>query len=187
MAHRTTAPELPGWAPLAGPPARGRRSYRGGRFDGRWLLALAGIAATTALLAALVAYLLVTDPTAGLSTRSLLVLALAAAVVLVLVVRSNRAGARSVLRTLAEYVTVAALAVLLATTASAPPPGGQAPAVGRDQPARIERQHPGQASQLPPGISHVVGAGRWLAERWRQADAAIDRQEAEASTPPPRR
>jgi aryl carrier-like protein len=185
MAHRTTAPELPGWAPLAGPPARGRRSYRGGRFDGRWLLALAGIAATTALLAALVAYLLVTDPTAGLSTRSLLVLALAAVVVLVLVVRSNRAGARSVLRTLAEYVTVAALAVLLATTATTPPPG--VPAVGRDQPDAVERQQPDQVATLPPGIRHVVGAGLWVAERWRQADAAIDRQEAEASTPPPRR
>jgi hypothetical protein len=74
--------------------------------------------------------------------------------------------------------------VLLATTATTPPPG--VPAVGRDQPAAVERQHTDQAGQLPPGIRHVVGAGLWVAERWRQADAAIDRQEA-ATPPPPRR
>jgi predicted membrane-bound mannosyltransferase len=186
-ANRYMPESMPGWAPLADPPGRGRRRYRRG--DGGWLLALLGIAAAAGPLSALLAYLLVTDPAAGLSVRSLLVLALAAAVVLVLVVRSSRAGAGSVLRTLAEYVTVALLAVLLVTTAGASPPAGQTPAVGRDRPAAVEQQRPDQASQLPPGIRHAVGAWSWLRARWREADAAIDRQERErqraASLPHP--
>jgi hypothetical protein len=164
---------MAGWTPLADPPRR-----RGGRRGGRFL-ALAGASLAALFMAALLAYLLATDPAPGLSGRSLLALTLAAAAVVVLGVRAERAGALALFRTMAEYGIVALL-VLLLVPAAAPPPVD----VGRDQPAAIARQDPArpradQASQLPPGIRHVVGIWSWLADRWREADERIDRQTRE--------
>jgi hypothetical protein len=172
---RPPATGMAGWAPLA-EPGRGRRrlGHGGGRF-----LALAGASLAAAAMAALLAYLLATDPAPGLSGWSLAVLTLAAVVVSLLLVRAERSGALALFRTLAEYGIVALL-VLLLIPAAAPPPVD----VGRDQPAAIERQDPArpradQASQLPPGIRHVVGIWSWLADRWREADERIDRQTRE--------
>jgi hypothetical protein len=165
MARRPTT-VLPGWAPLAEPPHRGR--LRAGT-AARWLWPATALAAFAAVLA----YVIGTDPGPGIGNRSLVTLALAVVVLVVLTVRRS-SGPLAVLRTLAEYATVALLAALL-VTAVAPPPLDQAPArTGRQ--ARTE-----QAATLPPVIRQVVGVGGWLAELWRRAEQEADKR----SQPPP--
>jgi hypothetical protein len=173
--RRQAPPMLPGWGPLAdsGP----RRSIGGGR-----IAALVWPSLALAAFAALVAYLLAADPAAGLSLRSLTAVALAVIVLAVLTVR-RRGGVLAVLRSMAEYATVALLAVLL-VTAAGPPPFD----VDQDRPARMSRAAPAeqarggqdqdQAASLPPVIRHAVGAWSWLAGLWEQADRQASRRES---------
>jgi hypothetical protein len=170
---RPPATGMAGWAPLAEPGhGRRHRGHSGGRF-----LALAGASLAAAAMAALLAYLLATDPAPGLSGRSLAVLTLAAVVVSLLLVRAERSGALALFRTLAEYGVVALLVLLLVP--AVPPPVD----VDQDRPAAVEQVDQDQAATLPPGIRHVVGAGRWLADLWRQADReAAERRPAPPST-----
>jgi hypothetical protein len=182
---------FPGWDPLPdeGPlPLRAAGSLR------RWWWPLS---ATVGFLA-VVGYTLAHDPQPGLSNRSWLTLALAAAVVLLLTV--HRAGRRRpprwpLARAVAEYAVVALLAVLLATA------GGQ-----QQPPQRVEdgarhrqaterptdrRQPAGRADAATadrrPGIVRVVtGAWGWLAELWRTAGELADRRSSPTSTTTPK-
>src|SRR6266581_6933036 len=104
------------------------------RGRGRWWVLVAG-----GLLICVASWVLTHDTTSGpgLSLRSWLTLGLAA--LLVVLLNSYRAaGARLLLRAVAEYAVVAALVVLLATTAGAG--GVQRGAAAADQrPAVIRR------------------------------------------------
>ena len=114
MAHRATVPLLPGWAPLAEPPRR-RRAFALAHW---WwpILVVVGFLA-------LVGYVLDHDPpTAGVSIRSLVTVALAAVVLAVLTVRRRGRGAKALLRTLAEYAAVVVLTVSLVTLGAAEAP-----------------------------------------------------------------
>jgi hypothetical protein len=158
MAHSRTQPMLPGWSPLSEP------TPRPGTHLGRWLWSGTILAA----FAALVAYMFATSPGPGLSTRGLVILALAAIVLAVLTLR-RRWGPLSMLRTLAEYAVVATLAGLLVLAAAAP----SGPA---ERSARERRQTTEQASALPPVIRQVVGAAGWLAELWQRAQREADQR-----------
>ena len=176
MARRRSysPPSLDGWGPLSD---RGRRSRsRGLGLPGVWFLAGAGL--LLAVYAALLAYLIVTDPAPGLGGRSLAVVILATVAGATLIVRGNRQGGLAGFRTVAEYGVVALL-VLLLIPVSSPPPATVDD--GRDQPVALEQQdqdqaQPKRAGQLPPVIRQVVGTWRWLADRWREAGDAVDRQ-----------
>jgi hypothetical protein len=161
MAHPHTQPMLPGWSPLSQPtPPPTIESLR------RWLWPGTVLAA----FAALAAYVVETSPGPGISTRGLITLALAVTVLAVLTLR-RRWGPLAMLRTLAEYAVVAALAGLL-VLAAAPP--AERPATER-RPAETE-----QAATLPPVIRQVVGAAGWLHELWQRAGRQADHR-----TPPP--
>jgi hypothetical protein len=134
---------LPGWSPLSEP----SRRLNVGEL-GRWLwpgLVLAAFAAVAAYVAG-------TDPEPGpgLAVRGLVTLALAVIVLAVLTVR-RRWGPLAVLRTLAEYAVVAALAGLL-VLAAAPP---------AEQPAKERRQATPGPLQLPgqPGLPPAARRG----------------------------
>jgi hypothetical protein len=101
-------PQLPGWAPLVD---RGPRSLHAARAVGRWwwpILAVGGFLAVVTLV------LDHDHPAPGLSHRSLLTVALAAAVVVVLTIH-RRYGPGPLARAVVEYTVVALLAGLLAT------------------------------------------------------------------------
>jgi hypothetical protein len=165
MAHPRTQPMLPGWTPLSEP----SRRLSAGEL-GRWLWSATVLAA----FAAVVAYVLASSPGPGVSVRGLVTLALAVIVLAVLTLR-RRWGPLAVLRTIAEYAVVAALAGLLVVA------GVAAPA---ERPARERQAATEQASTLPPGIRQVAGAWDWLAELWRQADAEADHRTPPSSTRP---
>jgi hypothetical protein len=127
--------DAPGWAPLIDP---GPRSLQAARTVGRWTwptLAVGGCLTVTGFV------LRHDDPAPGLSSRGLLTVALAAAVVALLTLH-RRYGPRPLARALAEYTIVFALAVLVATTGVPldPPaaPTGQASAVGDQRPALVK-------------------------------------------------
>jgi hypothetical protein len=170
MAHPRTQPMLSGWAPLQEP----SRRLSVGEL-GRWLWPATVLAA----FAAVTAYVAETSPGPGISTRDLVTLAQAVIVLAVLTVR-RRWGPLAVLRTLAEYATVATLAGLL-VLAAAPP--AERPVTER-RPAATE-----QAATLPPVVRQVVGAARrlgdaagWVAELWRRADTQADHRNPPPST-----
>jgi hypothetical protein len=105
---------------------------------GRWLwptLAVGGFLAVTGFV------LRHDDPAPGLSGRSLLTVALAAAVVVLLTLH-RRYGPRPLARALAEYAVVFLLAVLVATTGvpldQPSAPTGQASAVPDQRPALVK-------------------------------------------------
>ena len=168
MAHPRTQPMLAGWTPLQEP----SRRLSPGEL-GRWLWPATVLAA----FAAVAAYVAGTSLGPGISPRGLVTLALAVIVLAVLTVR-RRWGPLAVLRTLAEYAVVAALAGLL-VLAAAPP--AERPAGDRRQAATE------QAATFPPVIRQVVGAANrlgdaagWVAELWRRAGGQTDHR-----TPPP--
>jgi hypothetical protein len=165
MAHPRTQPMLPGWTSLSEP------TPRSGAELGRWLWPSTVLAA----FAALVAYVFATSPGPGISTQGLVTLALAVIVLAVLTLR-RRWGPLAVLRTLAEYAVVAALAGLLVVAAGP----SLAPA---DRSARDRRQNTEQASTLPPVVRQVVGAAGWVAELWHQADRENRQRQSPPTTP----
>ncbi len=115
-----------------------------------------------------------TAPGLGLSLRSWLTLALAALVV-VLLSAYRAAGLRLLVRAVAEYTAVAALAVLLATTTGA---GAGA------------RHHAAAAAdQRPAVMRRAVEAYDWLAELWHQTQrkTGTDQPQAPTTTMPPRK
>ena len=198
---RRLPPELPGWAPLTGPPRRPRVG-RGG-----WLLPLVAGCLIALPFVALFAYLFAIDPSSGLSPRSWFTFGLAAAVGLVLVVRGYRQGQLPVWRTATEYVAVAALAALLVTVPGPPPAATDRPAIAVQQPGRgpdrsqsqsrreaqpVEHQDQDQAASLPPVLRQVVGAAQWLAGLWQEADrrtpgqpTTTNRERPAGAAPPP--
>jgi hypothetical protein len=141
--------QAPGWMPLVDPephPLRMARSV------GRWwwpILALGGFLAVTGFV------LSHDDPAPGLSTRGLLTIALAAAVVALLTLH-RRYGPGPLARAMAEYAVVFLLAVLVATTG-----------VPLDEPAAPTTT---QASTVPdqrPALVKAIDSFRdWLRE-WR--------------------
>jgi hypothetical protein len=180
-------PHLPGWAPLADP---GPLPLQAARSVGRWLwpaLAVSGFLAV-------VAYTFAHDPPApSLSSRGLLIVALAAVVVVLLTIH-RRYGPRRLTRAVAEYAAVALFATLL----TAPGVGidqqpadhaasGQAraqAAAGDDQPAVIRAA----TKALRAGaklVRGLTGAARWLINLWRQADHQATAK-GEAMAAPPR-
>ena len=184
--------QAPGWAPLVDPdphPLRMARSV------GRWwwpILALGGFLAVTAFV------LGHDDPAPGLSTRGLLTVALAAAVVALLTLH-RRYGPGPLARAVAEYTVVALLATMLAAPGvgldqpadpAQPTKTGQAKpqaeaAAGDDQPAVIRAG----AKVVRAGVKvvrGVIGAVRWLVDLWRQASqkAAPANGGAMAAPPP---
>jgi hypothetical protein len=107
------------------------------------------------------------------SDRGWMTVALAAAVITVLTVR-RAAGARALLRTLAEYALVAVLAVSLATLGAA------------EAPARSPAHKPARDSGRS-GLAVLVEAPGnvrdWIAERWQEAGQKVSQRTH--STPPP--
>ena len=141
--------QTPGWAPLVDADPRPLRMARS---VGRWwwpILALGGFLAVTGFV------LGHDDPAPGLSTRGLLTVALAAAVVALLTLH-RRYGPGPLARALAEYAVVFLLTVLVATTG-----------VPLDEPAAPTTT---QASTVPdqrPALVKTLDRFRdWLGE-WR--------------------
>jgi hypothetical protein len=166
MSRRPAAPMLPGWNPLG--PAYPRR--RGAGLARWWWPALVTVA-----FLALVGYVLDHDQVAvGVSVRGLVAVALAAVVVAVLTVRRG-AGARALLRTLAEYAAVAVLAVSLVTL------GAHHPA-----PAPEPKAKPDQRAGLAVVVEAPGNVRDWLADRWREAGQRVDQQRQQQPAPPPR-
>jgi hypothetical protein len=141
--------DAPGWASLVDP---GPHSLQAARSVGRWLwptLAVGGFVAVTGFV------LGHDDPTPGLSTRGLLTVALADAVVGLLTLH-RRYGPRPLARAQAEYAVVFLLAVLVATTG-----------VPLDQPATSTTSQGGTVTdQRPALVKTIDGVRDWLRE-WR--------------------
>jgi hypothetical protein len=162
-------PTLPGWAPLMDPGPFPRQAARS---VGRWLwptLAVSGFLAVTGFV------LSHDDPDPGLSGRSLLTVALAAAVVALLTLH-RRYGPRPLARALVEYAVV----FLLATTG-----------VPLDHPAAPTTQASTDSDQRPALVKAIDSFRDWLSE-WR-AWARTQRQRGprpeptgQATTAPPR-
>jgi gas vesicle protein len=178
--------QAPGWAPLVDP---GSRPLQAARSVGRWwwpTLTMAG-------LLAVLAYVVDHNPTSpGLSSRGLLTVALAAAVVALLTIH-RRYGPRRLARAVAEYATVALLAALLAAPSVGvdQQPANQADsgqaraqtAAGEDQPA-ILRAVTKVARAGAKVVRGVTGAVRWLVDLWRQASHKADAAKGEALANP---
>jgi hypothetical protein len=107
--------------------------------------------------AAVVGYVLGHDPGPGLSIRGWVTLAAAGLLVVLITIARN--GAR-LLRTVAEYVVVAVLAVLLATAGAG---------THQQQPAHQSAQAGTAAGDVCPEVLHVRA---WLACLWHQASKA---------------
>ena len=158
--------------------------FRGGYYDwppptlrevrARWLRWL-GLAAVSVAVLALVAFVIDhDDPQPGLSDRAWLTLA-AAAVLLVALGIHYRRGSLALLRAVAEYATVALLAVLLTITAQ------PAPAAPPGQAAKQQAAKPPAAEQ-PAGRVGAAGTATgdgcppvrqmfaWVGCLWRQAN-----------------
>jgi hypothetical protein len=141
-------PQQTGWTPLVDP---GPRLLQAVRSIGRWLwptLTVSGFLAVTGFV------LSHDDPAPGLSGRSLLTVALAAAVVALLTLH-RRYGPRPLARALVEYAVVFGLAVLVATTG-----------VPLDQPAAPTTQASAVGDQRPALVKTIDRFGDWLGE-WR--------------------
>jgi hypothetical protein len=179
--------QAPGWAPLVDP---GPRPLQAARSVGRWwwpTLTMAGFLAV-------LAYVVDHDPASpGLSSRGLLTVALAAAVVALLTLH-RRYGPRRLARAVAEYATVALLAALLAAPSVGvdQQPANQADsgqaraqtAAGEDQPA-VLRAVTKVAQAGAKVVRGVTGAARWLVNLWHRADQqATTRGQALAAPPP---
>jgi hypothetical protein len=176
----------PGWAPLVDP---GPRPLQVARSLGRWwwpTLTLTGFLAV-------LAYLVDHDPAApGLSSRSLLTVALAAVVVALLTIH-RRYGPRWLARAVAEYTVVALLATLLTA------PGVSIDQQPADHPASGQAQAQAAGSEDQPAVVRVVtkvarvgakvvrgvtGAVRWLVNLWHRADQQATAKGEAMAVPP---
>jgi gas vesicle protein len=178
--------QAPGWAPLVDP---GPRPLQAARSVGRWWWPTLTMAGFLAVLAFVVDH----DPASpGLSSRGLLTVALAAAVV-ALVTLHRRYGPRRLARAVAEYATVALLAALLAAPSVGvdQQPANQADsgqaraqtAAGEDQPA-VLRAVTKVAQAGAKVVRGVTGAVHWLVDLWHRADQqATAKGEAMAALP----
>jgi hypothetical protein len=182
-------PHLPGWAPLVD---HGPLPLRAASSVARWWWPTT---ATSGFLA-VVTYTFADDgPTPGLSHRSLLTVALAALVMVLLTIH-RRYGSGSLARAVAEYAVVALLATLLAA-------GGGA-AIDQqptDRPTRVEAQAQAAAGDDQPAALRVgakvvrgvtgaaravVAAVRWLVDLWRRAGQQATPSAGEAMAASPR-
>ena len=160
-------PHLPGWAPLMDP---GPFPLQAARSVGRWLwptLAVSGFLAVVGFV------LRPRHPAPGLSSRGLLTVALAAAVVVLLTLH-RRYGPRPLARALAEYAVV-----LRCWPCCWPPPAspstssrpttsqrpGPRPGRGRRRPARRDPGRRPRSSGRRRADPGVTGAACWLAPR----------------------
>jgi hypothetical protein len=167
MAHPPTTPLLPGWGPLVEPP---RRLQAGAVL--RWWWPAAVVTGFVVLVAVVGGR---DDPAPGLSTRGLAILTLAAVALTILTIR-RQAGSWALARALAEYAVIVLLVGLLTTSATAPP--AERAATSTRPPVATQ-----EAASLPPGISHIVGAGRWLADLWERAQDMTDPPPTTRPTP----
>jgi hypothetical protein len=139
----------------------------------------------------------VTNHDPGLSQRSLVTIALAALVVVLLTIHRT-AGPSRLARAAAEYTAVALLAALLALTAAGtqqpvtPATKGEAkhPATARaeasqDRP-RVLGVVAGAIRAVTRAVRAVIGAVGWLVDLWRQADATTDHPNRSSSTTTPK-
>jgi hypothetical protein len=108
------------------------------------------------------------DPAPGLSSRGLATLTLATIALATLTIR-RQAGPWALARALAEYAVIVLLVGLLTTPTGAVLPAERAPATSARPPVASQ-----EAASLPPGMSQVVSAGRWLTELWDRAEAMTD-------------
>ena len=184
---------FPGWNPLMDD---GPLALRAASAMARWwwpLLALAGFAAVAGLA------LSNDDPAAGLSTRGLVTIALAALVVVLLTIH-RAAGPGPLARAVAEYAVVAVLAGLLVADVGGldqPPPNPATPAskaearqagsaepnleASQDRP-RVLRVAAAVARVVSKTIKAITGAAGWLVDLWRQADQQADRPNRSSAT-----
>jgi hypothetical protein len=177
---------FPGWDPLADP---GPLPLRAAGSLARWWWPISAIVGFLAVVGYVLGH---DDPQPGLSNRSLLTIALAAAVVLLLTAhRASRGGPprAPLARALAEYAVVALLAVLLATAGTGQQPAQRIKDDARRRPSteqptdpRPPAEHADAATaDRRPGIVRVAsGVWGWLAELWHTAGELTDR-----ATPPP--
>jgi hypothetical protein len=177
---------FPGWSPLVD---HGPLPLRVASSIARWwwpILALAGFSAVVGLV------LGHDHPTAGLSTRDLVTITLAALVVVLLTLH-RAAGPGPLTRAVAEYTVVAVLADLLvadvsgvdqpstsgipAAKAEARPAAPAKPNLeaGQDQPG-VLRVAVGVARAVTKTIKAVTGAAGWLVDLWRRAGQQADRR-----------
>jgi hypothetical protein len=150
-------PQQTGWTPLVDP---GPRPLQAVRSIGRWLwptLTVSGFLAVTSFV------LSHDDPAPGLSGRSLLTVALAAAVVALLTLH-RRYGPRPLARALVEYAVVFGLAVLVATTG-----------VPLDQPSAPTTQASAVPDQRPALVKTIDSFRDWLSEWQAWARSQRDR------------
>jgi hypothetical protein len=178
---------LPGWIPLLDHrplPLRAAGSVA------RWwwpTLAVAGFLAVAV-------YVTGHDP--GLSQQSLLTIALAALIVVLLTIHRT-AGPSRLARATAEYTVVALLAALLTLTAAgaqqlatpaakgdANQPATASADASQDRPW-VLRVAAGVLRAVTKAIRAVTGAARWVGDLWHQADAKIDQRSRSSSTTTP--
>jgi hypothetical protein len=172
------------------------------RSVGRWLWPTLAVSGFLAVVAYTLAH---DDPAPGLSHRSLLTVALAAAVVILLTIH-RRYGPRPLARAMTEYTMVAVLAGLLAAGGGV----NQQPA-DHPTPAKADHPTPAKADQAKTGpatnpkteaaagddrpavlqagakvLRAITGAVGWLADLWRQATEKTKPAKGQATAAPPR-
>ena len=173
LRHRTD-PITPGWGMLH--PVMQRPGRLVERTRWLWLVPLVGS------FLAVIGWVASHDPGPGLAltNRGWLTI-LAAALVLVLVTVHRGEGLGHLVRMLAEYAVVFALAVLVTTTVTT----AQSPA---EIQARAEAQAQAQAearARAAGACPSVVKVRAWLSCLWHQASQEAKDQRASATTQPP--
>jgi hypothetical protein len=177
---------LPGWNPLLD---HSPLPLRAAGSVARWwwpTLAVGGFLAVAV-------YVTGHDP--GLSQRGLVTIALAALVVVLLTIHRSTGPSR-LARAAAEYTVVALLAALLTLTAAGaqhlatPATKGDAnqAATARAEASQdrpwVLRVAAGVIRAVTKAIRAVIGAARWVADLWRQAEAKTDPPNRSTSTRP---
>jgi hypothetical protein len=178
---------LPGWTPLLD---HGPLPLRAAGSVARWwwpTLAVTGFLAVAV-------YVTGHDP--SLSHRGLLTIALAALVIVLLTIHRS-AGPSRLARATAEYTIVTLLAAMLTLTAAGAQQLATPSIKGDSKQAATTRA---DASQDRPwvlrvaasviravtkAIRAVTGAARWVADRWREANAKTDQRSRTSSTTTP--